>query len=113
MSEQRLLVIDLDGTLCEQTAGGDAYWDAKPKQEVIDKVNQLFDEGWHITIYTARGMRTCKNDVERVNSLYRKKTIDWLIKNGVWFSDLIMGKPAGDIYVDDRGMRPDEFVGRC
>lgn len=112
MSEQRLLVIDLDGTLCEQTTGGDAYWSAKPRQDVIDKVNQLYDEGWHVTIHTARGMRTCKNDIKKVIELYEEKTRDYLIENGVWFHELIMGKPPGDRYVDDRGMTPEEFIGR-
>jgi capsule biosynthesis phosphatase len=106
----RRLVMDLDGTLCEQTKGGAEYWDAAPKKDVIDRVNRLYDEGWHITIHTARGMRTCNGDVQKVRELYEQKTLDWLILNGVWFDDLIMGKPVGDKYVDDRSVRPDEFV---
>jgi capsule biosynthesis phosphatase len=107
----RRLVMDLDGTLCEQTAGGDAYWTAKPKKDVIAMVNRCYDEGWHITIHTARGMRTHNGDVKKIVELYAEKTHDWLIDNGVWFHELLFGKPPGDRYVDDRSMRPDEFAG--
>lgn len=106
----RRLVMDLDGTLCEQTAGGDAYWTAKPNQDVIDRVNRMYDEGWHITIHTARGMRTFNGDAKKAHDAYYDKTLDWLIEHGVWFDVLMFGKPAGDKYVDDRSIRPDEFA---
>lgn len=106
----RRLVVDLDGTLCEQTAGGPAYAAAKPIKEVIEKVNRMYDEGWHVTIHTARGMRTYNGHVGRVKWHLEPMTRAWLQVNGVRYHELIMGKPAGDKYVDDRGVRPDEFI---
>jgi capsule biosynthesis phosphatase len=108
----KLLVIDLDGTICEQTTGGDAYWTAKPKQDVIDRVNELYGQGWYVTIHTARGMRTCHSDLKDVERRFRMGTENWLVMHMVKYDDLIFGKPPGEMYVDDRGMTPDEFVSR-
>lgn len=105
-----LLVLDLDGTLCEQTAGGEAYWSARPRKDVIARVNSYYGKGWYITIHTARGMRTCNSDVVEVERLYRYGTKLWLDMNGVMYDKLIFGKPPGDIYVDDRGLTPEEFT---
>lgn len=111
MSEIKLLVIDLDGTLCEQTAGGDAYWTAKPNWPVIEKVRKLFESGWHVTIYTARGMRTFLGGREAKRA-YGKKTRKWLRDHDVPYHRLKFGKPPADLYIEDKGMTPDEFANR-
>ena len=109
MEKQKLLVIDLDGTICEQTYNN-SYEFAKPHEDVIEKLRTLYNKGWNITIHTARGMRTCSGDVEEVERRYRLMTETWLIKHDVPFHRLVFGKPPGDYYVDDRGMSPNEFV---
>jgi capsule biosynthesis phosphatase len=108
-SERKHLVMDMDGTICEQT-WNNTYHLAKPVQDVIDKVNDLYDAGWHVTIYTARGMRTCKGDVKEVERRYKVITEEWLLKHQVMYHRLVFGKPPGDLYVDDRGMTPSAFV---
>ena len=35
----------------------------------------------------------------------RKQLIDW----GVKFHDLFLGKPAGDVYIDDKGINDGDF----
>ena len=47
---------DLDGTLCTNTEG--EYAQALPLPERILKVNELYDKGNKILIYTARGTVT-------------------------------------------------------
>ena len=110
MSETPLVVTDLDGTLCEQTSGGDEYARAAPIRSVIDAINILYDSGCNITINTARGKRTCKGDVVEVERRYRQLTEKWLADNGVKYHRLLFGKPPGDIYVEDRGVKPDELI---
>ena len=44
---------DLDGTLCTNTEGD--YDSAEPFPERIKKVNELYQEGNQILIFTARG----------------------------------------------------------
>jgi capsule biosynthesis phosphatase len=107
MNEMRTFVFDLDGTLCETE--GSNYLDSVPKKDMIDRVNSLYDRGHTVIIFTARGMGSTFNSKEDAEDMYYVLTENWLTDNGVKFHKLFLGKPAGDVYVDDKGMRPDEF----
>lgn len=95
------ICIDLDGTICTlQNKKGD-YENAIPIPGAVETINRLYDEGHHIIIYTARRMRTCEGDVEKVRAMVGQITIDWLARHGVKHHELIFGKPYAHIYVDD------------
>ena len=100
-------VFDLDGTLCNNTFGD--YRLAKPHPERIEFVNGLFEEGHYIVICTARGMGSSNNNRRRAIRKWRKFTSDQLNKWGVMYHELHLGKPAGDIYVDDKAMSDKDF----
>jgi capsule biosynthesis phosphatase len=108
MSEMKTFVFDLDGTLCETE--GNNYADAVPKKDVVDRVNKLVELGHTVHIFTARGMATYFGDVELARDAYYELTEQWLADNGVKYHKLFFGKPAGDYYVDDKALRPDEFA---
>ena len=56
-------VFDIDGTICSLTEGD--YENAQPFPSRIKKINKLYEEGNHITFFTARGMgRTSDNHKE-------------------------------------------------
>lgn len=110
MSERKVLVIDLDGTICEQTSGGTAYRDAKPVDVVIDRLRVLRRAGWKIVIHTARGMRSWI--AQTPEETYGQMTRDWLLRHRVPYDELVFGKPAGDLYVDDKGASIAEFLAR-
>ena len=104
------IVIDLDNTLCE--SNGD-YASALPKQEVISKLKQYKDLGFEIVIHSSRNMKTFSNQVGLINVHTLPTILDWLEKNDVPYDELIVGKPwcgSQGFYVDDRSIRPDEFV---
>jgi uncharacterized HAD superfamily protein len=92
-------VFDLDGTLCKTER--DFYEEAKSIKSRIKKVNKLFDEGHTIIIYTARG-GTTGVDWTKVTKKQLKK---WNLK----YHELKLGKPSGDIYVDDKSSLPERF----
>jgi hypothetical protein len=100
-------VFDLDGTLCTLTDGH--YELAKPFEDRIKRVNELYDEGHHITIFTARGMGRNNNHIELAYrdfiAITRTQLDEWKVKH----HKLFLGKPAGDIYVDDKGVKDDDF----
>tara|TARA_Y100000592_G_scaffold91377_1_gene151460 strand:+ start:19475 stop:19801 length:327 start_codon:yes stop_codon:yes gene_type:complete len=100
-------VFDLDGTLCTNTDG--KYKDAKPIQERINKVNKLYDEGNEIIILTARGMGRYKNDCRKAYNHFYTLTKNQLSEWGIKHHDLFLGKPSGDIYIDDKGERDENF----
>lgn len=92
--------IDIDGVLC-QTVGIN-YKDAVPDEQVIDHVNNLFDKGHNITIYTARGVGRGID----MTPLTRKQLTQW----GVKYHELWANKPPADIYIDDRALNIKEFM---
>lgn len=96
-------VIDIDGTICTQTDGD--YVNAQPHMDRITKVNQLYDLGHTVIYYTARGMG------RGIASTLMVMTNDQLDLWGAKRHRVIFGKPAGDVYIDDKGALPDVFFG--
>ena len=99
-------IFDLDGTICHTDYTHDTwdYIDSIPKQDVIEKINKLYDIGEYIIIFTARGS-IIKKDWELIT---KKQLDDW----GVKYHELKFGKPGGEVYVDDRTITPDEFINK-
>ena len=102
-------VFDIDGTICTHKSIGSPYEQATPLTERIVKINNLFNEGHGIIFHTARGMGTFKNDGKKAHEKYYDLTLNQLNSWGVRFHKLIMGKPSGDLYVDDKGISDEEF----
>jgi beta-phosphoglucomutase-like phosphatase (HAD superfamily) len=95
-------VFDLDGTLCTDTYGD--YESAEPHQDRINIVNNLYKQGHYIVIFTARGMGSSNNNRRRAIRKWKKHTSLQLHNWGVMHHELHLGKPAGDVYVDDKAM---------
>ena len=91
---------DVDGTICSLTENHE-YYKAKPITEMINKINKLYDEGHTIKIATARGQVS--------GMAFRKLTKEQLKKWGVKYHSFHV-KPAAHFYIDDRALRPDEFI---
>jgi uncharacterized HAD superfamily protein len=85
-------VIDIDGTICTQTAS--SYPDAEPYADRISKVNALYDQGCEIVYWTARGMSSGTDWSE----LTKRQLDQW----GCKYHHLWMGKPSYDVWVDDK-----------
>jgi len=102
-------VFDIDGTICE-TNDSD-YKNSKPFPERIKRVNALYDEGHTIHFLTARGMGRTNNNQSQSHNLLYNFTEEQLKGWGVKFHKLFLGKPSGDIYIDDKGMKDENFFG--
>ena len=89
----KTFVFDLDGVIARLVPDNN-YARASPETETIAAINQLFDAGNRIVLYTARGSVT-GIDWREVSE---KQLAEW----GVRYHELRFGKPAGDFYVDDR-----------
>lgn len=87
---KKTYVIDFDGTIC--------FKDNKPNTLLINKINELFEKGNTILINSA--------------SSWQKYWVitTWLSKHQVQHHDLILGRPWGDYYVDDKMLSLKEFV---
>ena len=105
------IIIDLDDTICS-TKNGD-YENSIPKENVIKKIKEYKNLGFEIIIYTSRNMRTYKSNVDLIKANTLPIIIRWLEKFDVPYDEIIVGKPwpsFGGFYVDDKAIRPDEFV---
>ena len=100
-------VFDIDGTICHNENSD--YESSVPIQERIDKVNRLYDEGHTIIFQTARGMGRSKNSPAFAYAKFFEFTQAQLKAWGVKYHSLFLGKPAGDIYVDDKGIKDEDF----
>jgi glycerol-3-phosphate cytidylyltransferase len=92
---------DLDETICA-TPSSRKYQEAIPYYPVIRRINELYDDGHHITIYTARG------GTSKIN--YTELTTNQLKEWGVKYHKLIdQGKPDWDIFIDDKAINSVEW----
>jgi len=107
MSKLKTIAFDLDDVICYRPNGyehlGPQKYDyCQPNLEVIDFINDLYEEGGKIIIYTARGMSQYKGNVPLIYSELYTKTINQLDSWGLKYDQLIMGKIHYDVLVDDK-----------
>jgi len=101
----KIVAFDMDEVLCSRTledGGVEKYYSCYPLKDMIDIVNECHEKGFHIIIYTARGMSIFKGNVARVYDNLYALTKNQLKEWGVKHHDLIMGKPHYDILIDDK-----------
>jgi histidinol phosphatase-like enzyme len=101
-------VFDIDGTLCTKAVDFD-YEVSEPIRERINVVNELYEAGNTIIMQTARGMGRHANNPQKAIQEFYAMTTEQLEKWGVKYHALFLGKPAGDIYIDDKGIRDEDF----
>lgn len=101
-------VIDIDGTICDKPSNSD-YHTSIPKPVRIDKINKLYDEGNYIIYFTARGMGRYLDDANLAKARFQQITELQLRLWGCKYHKLILGKPSGDYYIDDKGINADDF----
>ena len=100
-------VFDIDGTICHTEDSN--YLESKPYYDRIEKINQLYDQGHIILYHTARGMGRYANNRSLAESDFWLFTNKQLQEWGAKYHNLFLGKPAGDVYIDDKGMRDENF----
>jgi glycerol-3-phosphate cytidylyltransferase len=88
------ICFDLDNTLCLTNAAKD-YSKSIPIAKAISFVNNLYEKGKHITIFTARG---ASSGID-----WTELTINQLSNWGLKYHKLVMNKkPSYDIFFDDK-----------
>jgi capsule biosynthesis phosphatase len=105
------IVMDLDETICS-TINGD-YANSLPKLDVIERMRDFKAQGFEIVISTSRNMRTYEGNVGKINANTLPIIVGWLDEHNVPYDEIYTGKPwcgTEGFYVDDRSLRPDEFV---
>ena len=86
------IIIDMDGTICTEERTYSRCL-ATLKEGAQDYINKMYDNGHTIIIYSARSWQEFE------------MTTHWLSSNKIKYHQLILGKPIGDIWIDDRAIR--------
>ncbi len=94
-----IFAFDIDGTICSNTYG--KYELAEPFKTRINFINNLYESGHTIKMFTARGSTTNKD--------WFKFTQDQITNWGLKYHELILGKPEADIFIDDKAINQNEF----
>lgn len=102
-SNGKIALVDVDDTICFYE-GERRYELARPSPANISKINRMYDEGWTIIYWTARGSRTGLD--------HRELTLAQLEAWGCRYHELRCGpahKPHFDLLIDDKSRRIEEF----
>ena len=86
------LIIDIDGTICEEKRQFSRSL-AKPLPDAIQSLKSLKKRGCILILYSARTWAEYE------------MTLNWLKSHDVPFDQLILGKPEGDYWIDDRAIK--------
>lgn len=100
--KQKTICFDLDGVICEQTSGD--YHNAKCKKEIVVAINDLYDDGYRVIIYTSRYMGRSNEDIIKTYKAGYNFTLNQLNDWGLKFHELFLGKPRYDVLVDDKSI---------
>lgn len=93
---------DIDGIIAEKNIQND-YGIANPIYENINIINNLYDKGHTIILFTARGYVTAID----WSDITKKQLLSWNVK----YHELYFGKPNADIYIDDKFIEINKLKG--
>ena len=105
-----VLVVDLDKTLCTKKQTNESYADVLPNNDIIDVINSLHNTGAEVIIESARNMLTQNNNEAKVIKNIGLTTLQWLNDNNILYDGIKFGKTMGSCYIDDKALRPKEFI---
>lgn len=110
---QLTFVFDIDGTLCPLKKKEQKYEDLVPYPKMVKKIREYKKNGAKIVFYTSRNMNTYDSNIGKINVHTGKLIFAWLDKWKIPYDEVVFGKvwPGHNgFYVDDRTIRPDEFL---
>jgi hypothetical protein len=94
------ICFDLDETLCT----GYPYSESKPLPGSKELLLELHSAGHEIIIQTARGMGRSGGNIGKALAAVSKLTFEQLDRWGFVYDEIYFGKPAADLYVDDKSL---------
>ena len=94
------ICFDIDGVICTNTWGN--YEKAEPILKNIKKINNLYEAGNTIILFTARYMGKNNESIDLAYNEGYEFTKKQLERWGVKYHTLKMGKPTYDIIIDDK-----------
>lgn len=113
IGKDKVLVVDIDGTLCDIKATNENYIDVAPEPQIVERLRKMHAEGWRIILSSSRGMRSNDGNIGQINKVVGPVVLEWLKRHDIPFDEIYFGKPwpgKEGFYIDDRSIRPREFI---
>ena len=113
MFKEYSFVFDIDGTLCPIKKKDEKYEDLVPFPDMVRKLQYYKENGARIILYTSRNMNSYRGKIALINKHTAAVLSAWLEKWKIPYDEIVYGKvwPGHKgFYVDDRTVRPDEFL---
>lgn len=99
----KTICFDIDNVICRTGAAKD-YSKSVPIKKNIKVINEAYNNGFKITLYTARYMGKCKGNLTQVKKKIKPLTLKQLKKWGVKYHKIYFGKPSFDLFIDDKSL---------
>ena len=93
-----IIKVDIDNTLFNTSYKDGKYIIEMPNYVFINKINDFYDQGHKIIIMTGRHWNHFDNTVKQLKT-YKVK-----------YHSLVMGDVPADIIVDDKSIKPEDFL---
>jgi len=110
---ERCIVMDVDGTLCPKKRPEESYEELLPHPEVVARLREYRAEGFYVILATSRNMNSYDGNLGLITARTAKTLMAWLDRHEIPYDELHVGKPwggKGGFYVDDKAIRPSEFL---
>ncbi|EIU0568519.1 capsular biosynthesis protein, partial [Escherichia coli] len=99
--------------LCPIRKPDEDYSELEPFEDMISLLREYKAKGFYIILYSARNMNTFQGNIGRIAAVTGKQLMEWLERHNIPYDEMHLGKPwpgRGGFYVDDKSIRPDEFL---
>jgi capsule biosynthesis phosphatase len=106
----KTICFDIDNVICK-TNSTNNYSKSVPIKKNINIINQAYNNGFTIILYTARYMERCEGNLAKVKKLIKPLTLKQLEIWGVKYHKLYFGKPSFDLFIDDKSLFYDKNWG--
>ena len=99
----KTICFDIDNVICKTNNTRD-YSKSVPIRRNIKVINEAYNNGFSITLYTARYMGRCKGNLTKVKKQIKPLTLKQLKNWGVKYHKIYFGKPSFDLFIDDKSL---------
>ena len=99
----KIICFDIDNVICRTNAKKE-YSKSKPIKKNIKLINEVYNKGYNVILYTSRYMGRYNGNLTEVKKKIKPLTLRQLKRWGVKYHKVYFGKPSFDLFVDDKSL---------
>ena len=99
---KKTICFDIDGVICKTINSN--YKSSVPIKKNIKVINDIYNKGYIVKIFTARCMGRNFDNIEKAEKQIKKTTLKQLKEWKVDYHKIFFGKPSYDLFVDDKSL---------